>query len=1008
LEEGGESRLPFAWSDVSLHAPGASELRATIELRGEEGISLRAADASGAPVLAIGALALRPVDRTRLSGHDAPEHSLSEVQWSEVPLGDPGAEPFDLQGDLAPLIDAFAESLPPSTVLWRLPSSLLDQEGPARAREALELTLELLQDWLAEERLAASRLAVVTEGAIAAGPGEDPDLPAASVWGLLRSAQSENPERFVLIDTDGSEASEAALPAALGIEDEPQLALREGVALAARLAPLAARGGELVPPPGPWRLDSVNRGTLDSLALLSAEDAEEPLGPTAVRVAVRAAGINFRDVLIALGLYPGEAAIGTEGAGVVLEAGAEVSDLQPGDPVTGFLAPAFAPTAIAERGLLAPIPREWSFEQAAAIPSVFLTARFGLGDLAGLQAGEKILIHAGAGGVGMAAIQLAQRLGAEVFATASPGKWDVLREAGLAEDHIASSRELGFRQKFLEVTGGEGVDVVLNSLAGEFADASLELLPRGGRFLEMGKTDIRDGEQVAKDHPGVAYRAFELGEAGPERMAQMLTETIELLSQGALNHSPTTSWDVRRAPEAFRHLREGKNVGKVVLTIPRPIDPDATVLITGATGTLGALTARHLAEAHGARHLLLVSRSGEEAPGARELREELEEQGAEVTIAACDVSQRPALEQLFASIPAEHPLGAIVHAAGALDDATIDSLSAERFAHVFAPKADAAWHLHELSAGLDLSAFVLFSSAAGTLGSPGQGNYAAASSFLDALAVHRQAQGLAATSIAWGYWESVSALTAKLEEADLARMRRSGMEAISDQAGLALFDAALLGGSAATLAAPLRRSSLRSLAAAGMLAPLMRGLVSAPAKRRRASSGALAAKLAALPEAEREPFVLDLVRTEAAAVLGHGSAEAVDPDRAFKELGFDSLAAVELRNRLGANTGLRLAPTLIFDYPSSRQLSGYLLGELELKEKGLAEAELAELERALASASSSDPGRTKVATHLRALAANLEGEETAASPERERLESATDDELLEFVDEQMGRGPNGR
>src|SRR4029077_2655764 len=254
------------------------------------------------------------------------------------------------------------------------------------------------------------------------------------------------------------------------------------------------------------------------------------------------------------------------------------------------------PLATGERDFLVPIPASWSFEQAAAMPIVFATAYYGLFDLAGLKAGEKVLIHAGAGGVGMAAIQLARHLGAEVFATAGPAKWEVLREAGIEEDHIASSRELEFKDKFLETTDGEGVDVVLNALAGEFVDASLALLPRGGRFLEMGKMDIRDPERVAAEHKGVSYRAFDLVEAGPGRTGEMLAEIAGLFEQGALHHSPITAWDMRKAPQAFRHLREGRNVGKVVLSVPRAIDPERTVLIPGATGGLGALIARHLAE----------------------------------------------------------------------------------------------------------------------------------------------------------------------------------------------------------------------------------------------------------------------------------------------------------------------------------------------------------------------------------------------------------------------------
>ncbi|MGC1853732.1 MAG: type I polyketide synthase, partial [Solirubrobacterales bacterium] len=356
------------------------------------------------------------------------------------------------------------------------------------------------------------------------------------------------------------------------------------------------------------------------------------------------------------------------------------------------------------------------------------------------------------------------------------------------------------------------------------------------------------------------------------------------------------------------------------------IDPERTVLITGATGVLGALTARRLVERHGARHLLLLSRGGSRAEGAEELRKELEELGAEVEIVAGDVSDREVLEELLAAIPAERPLGAVVHCAGALADGTVETLTAEQLERVFVPKADAASHLHELTAEADLSAFVLFSSAAGALGGPGQANYAAANAFLDALAEKRRGQGLPATSIAWGLWEQRSEMTSGLSETDLARMRRSGFGALSDERGLALLDAALDLDHPTSLAISLNFKGLRTLASAGALPPIFGELVRAP-RRRSAAGGSLAAKLASLPSAEHESYVLELVRSEAAGVLGHDSGREVEPEKAFRELGFDSLAAVELRNRLGTATGLRLAATVVFDYPNSVALAEHLRAE---------------------------------------------------------------------------------
>ncbi len=430
--------------------------------------------------------------------------------------------------------------------------------------------------------------------------------------------------------------------------DEPQIAVRSGELLAPRL------GRTAVQPAGrAWRLGIESKGSLDGLAILPS-DAERPIGPQEVRIGIRAAGLNFRDVLIALGTYPGEAPLGSEAAGVVLEVGADVTGLVPGERVMGLLMDPFGPVGITDHRMVVPMPEGWSFTEAAAMPLVFLTAYYALTDLGGVQSGERLLVHAAAGGVGMAAVQLARHWGVEVYATASRAKQDAVRDSGVLGDRIGSSRDLSFREQFLEATGGAGVDVVLNALAGEFIDASLDLLPRGGRFLEMGKADIRDAEAVAGARPGVRYVAFDLLEAGPDRIQQMLRDLVGLFEAGALRHSPIRSWDVRRGADAFRFLREGRNVGKVVLTVPAPLDPEGTVLITGGTGGLGASFAGHFVREYGAKHLLLLSRRGRAAEGVADLVGELEALGARVRVEACDVADRDELAQLVGSL--ERPL----------------------------------------------------------------------------------------------------------------------------------------------------------------------------------------------------------------------------------------------------------------------------------------------------------------------------------------------------------------
>ncbi|AUX43619.1 hypothetical protein SOCE26_050690 [Sorangium cellulosum] len=974
LEEATEVALPFAWSGVSLHAVGASTLRVRFDrapraARPAGALSLMVADAHGEPIARVEALTGRPISaeqlRGALSSHD---DALSVVEWIELPGGTPAATPArwafvgpaELVGPADPAPAAARAAGPPrverhadltalkralddgaalpDVVVVRFASdaaaiSAAGAEGViSAAHHAAERALDVLQTWLADERLVASHLVVLTRGAVAAQPDEDvPDLVHAPLWGLVRTAQAESPGvPIALVDTDDGEASSAALFGALDAS-EPQLALRDGRRLAPRLA--AARGKDaLVPPAAPaWRLHIPAKGTLESLALVPYPEAMAPLGDGQVRVAVRAAGMNFRDVLDALGMYPGDPGpLGGEGAGVVLEVGPGVRKFAPGDRVVGVLRAGFAPVAVTDQRVLARMPEGWSFLEAAGIPIVYLTAYYGLVDLARLQPGERIVIHAAAGGVGIAATQIARHLGAEVFATASPGKWGTLRALGFDAAHIASSRALDFERQFLDATGGAGVDVVLDCLAREFVDASLRLLPRGGRFIEMGKTDIRDAGDVAARHPGVAYRAFDLVEAGPERIEEMLAELMALFERGALRPPPTAARDIRNAPRAFRSLAQARHVGKVVLTVPRPLDPEGTVLVTGGTGTLGALLARHLVRAHGVRHLLLASRQGALAPGAEALARELGAAGARVTVAACDAADRSALEALLGGIPREHPLTAVVHAAGALDDGLLGALTPERLRPVLRAKVDAALHLHELTAPLDLSAFVLFSSLSGVLGGPGQANYAAANAFLDALAQHRRARGLPAISLDWGYWKERTGLTAHLTEADLDRMARGGVVPLASDEGLALFDAALARPEPAIAAARFDAVALR--ARADVLPPLLRGLVRVRPARRVAANApgasSLQQRLLALPAADRARALLDVVGAAVATVLGIGSHAELKGDRPLQELGLDSLMALELRNRLAAATGLRLHATLLFDYPTPDALAGFLVKQL--------------------------------------------------------------------------------
>jgi acyl transferase domain-containing protein/acyl carrier protein len=649
--------LPFAWTGVSLLEKGMSSLRVRVTRAQTGGMSVVVADEHGRPVAAVESLILREVPKAQFQSmrvarhHDAlfclewvplavsrsvptsptknwallGDESVDEVPGADGDLGksDPAIAKHAGLDSLIEAIESGAEV--PSAVLVRFG---VDSKQPAAgARSMLDEALELIQRWLADSRFAGSRLVFLTNGAVSVGAAhEPPDLSGAALWGLVRSAQSEHPGRFTLIDIDLADSSSEMTAAALGLA-EPQLAMRNGELLAARLTRIAA-----------------------------------------------------------------------------------------------------------------------------------------VGDLEG---------------------RVSQNV-------ADEGGAKMLTDIGLT----------------------------------------------------------RSGE------PG-------------------------------------------------------------------------TVLITGGTGALGALLARHLVNNHAVVSLLLTSRRGSRAPGAEQLAAELRELGARVEICACDVSDREQLSRLLDSVPSEYPLCAVMHAAGILDDGMIDSLTPERVSRVFAPKADAAWHLHELTDELDLSAFVLFSSSTSIFGGPGQANYAAANAFLDSLAVHRRALGLPGTSLAWGWWEAADGMAGEMSAIDRTRMQRGGVLPLSAEEGIALFDVAF--GVDEPLVIPVRLdiAAMRAQARGGMVPPLLRGLIRVSSSSEGESArGSLVLRLSKTPENERKRVVLDHVRAEVAAVLGHSSLDEVDPQRAFNELGFDSLAAVELRNRLGVACNAVLPATLVFDYPTPSALSDFLIAEI--------------------------------------------------------------------------------
>jgi polyketide synthase 12 len=858
----GQARMPFSINRVQMHGSGASALRVRLTAHGEE-FSVSAANPAGQPVLSIGLVATRPISSTQLSvGGQSTTDSLLRVRWSPV------AAPSGVY-DLAPDV----------TVQWCV------EIDP---RRAAAWALTSVQSFLREDSAASARLALVTRGAMVCDPADDVDVAQAAVWGLVRTARAEHPGRFVLVDLDGHDSSATMLPAALTL-DEPELAIRGDIVSVPRLARVAGEDRMTIPDAPSWHLDATDKGSAKSPTLIPDESASTPLTAGQVRIAVRAIGLNFPDALVTSGMLPGSELTGQEGAGVVVEVGPDVSDLVVGDRVLGIWRQGVSSVATADRPLVARMPAGWSFAQAASVPITYATALYGLRDLGGVRPSDRVLVHGAAGGVGAAVGHVAKRLGAEVLGAA-----DVADQFGTA-------------------------DVVLNVLAGEFPDALLPVLKRGGRFVEVGKTTSLEHVDLHADH-----RSFDLLSLDIDVLCDLLADVVQLLETDVhAGLPPLHAWDVRWAREAMNFVRQGEHVGINVLTLPRALDPDGTVLITGGTGVLGGLFARRLVTEYNVRNLVLTSRRGPDTPGSAELAAELIELGAEVRVVACDIADRAQAQTLLAEIGAS--LTGVIHAAGAVDDGIVESLTAERLDAVFSPKVDGATHLDELTRHLDLALFVLFSSVAGTIGTQGQANYAAANSALDALAIRRRAAGLPAQSLAWGLWQSAISLAIDLDDNDLGRLARSGLLPMPTGQGLALFDAALAEGGVVLVAARL----ILNCEGSGV-SPLLGGL--AMPKRRVASGDgpttptaeSLSSKLVGMATAERTATLLAIVQSHTAMVLDHTDPEAIGCDRPFDELGIDSLSAVELRNRLSAETGLRLSPTMVFDHASPLRLAEHL------------------------------------------------------------------------------------
>ncbi|MBL8348625.1 MAG: type I polyketide synthase [Rubrivivax sp.] len=794
-----------------------------------------------------------------------------------------------------------------------------------------------------------TRVWVLTRGAQAAGGASSaaPDLVQAPLWALAGVMAAElAAQKIVRIDLDadalaagrGAVDEAAALVAHLLHPDaEDRIALRGAQRLVARLAPSKA---ESRLPEAPLQLGVTERGSLANLRLLTVPRAAP--GPGEVEIRVFATGLNFRDVLNALGMYPGDPGpLGNECAGVISAVGPGVTEFAVGDEVVSMVDKSFATWAVAPVVMTVKKPREMEFAEAATVPVTFLTALHALRDLAGLKRGDRVLIHAVTGGVGMAALQLALRAGAEVYGTAgTPAKRALAKRLGA--HHVGDSRSLSFAADFRHAMGNaraggnaqeaQGMDIVLNSLAGEFIPESLALLRPGGHFIEIGKTGIWNPAKVAEAYPGRHYHPLYLGElaaARPEYVKGMLQEVLADIGRGELRALPARCWPLDEAEAAFRFMGQGHHTGKIVVTqSPAPvIRADASYLVTGGLGGLGLACAAGLADA-GARYLTLL---GRKAPGAAALQaiDALRARGVAVRVAAADVADAPSLARVLAPAEGLPPVRGILHAAGTVDDAMLAEIDIGRFAGVMAPKVRGSWNLHALTAKMPLDFFVCFSSGASLLGSPGQGNYAAANAFMDALAHRRRWRGQHALAINWGSW-SGAGMAEGVDASHRRRWAALGLTMIEPAEGVSMLMQLLQANRHAVAAAlPLTRSRLP----AG-LAPFYALLQTArPAAATAPGASApptadLLPRLQAAGREEQRAMLQDFLADQVVRVLALGSGHAVDRQRSLMDLGMDSLMAMELRNRLQAATRLTVAVADLLQGPSIRKLADDLLGQM--------------------------------------------------------------------------------
>jgi acyl transferase domain-containing protein/D-arabinose 1-dehydrogenase-like Zn-dependent alcohol dehydrogenase/acyl carrier protein len=775
-----------------------------------------------------------------------------------------------------------------------------------------------------------------------------------SLWGMANVLQVEHPElRTVRIDLDVDSAQDhKVMDDILTVQTDCMVALRKGNRLVNRLArsntKLAEKGKIL-------QLTIPVKGVIDNLTYV--EIPRPVIDDDQIEVQSIAAGMNFRDLLNVLDMYPGPnpGPLGGEGSGKVVAVGKNVKNLKVGDDVFGVLLPSLAQYTHTYPELVTKKPVNISHEEASSITVTYMTAHYGFVHLAKIKKSDKVLIHSSAGGVGIAALQIAKMYGCEIFGTASnPKKHAVSREYGAT--HMGNSRTLDFADEFKEITNGEGVDVILNTLNNEFIPKSLEILKQGGRFIEIGKAGVWTKEQMKAYRPDVQFWHFdlvEMWETNKPIIKQMFDELTPDLAAGRLKPLPITIFPFTEADKAFRYMSHAKHIGKIVIThrasTGAEFRPDGCYVLTGGFGGLGMLVANWMVD-HGAKHLTLLGRRGMPADAGADVAA-LEAKGAAVTSLVCDVGSDADVKQMVSTVSASgFPLRGIMHAAGFLRDALIDEQDWAQFQAVMAPKVSGGWSLHQHTLGVrTLDFLTLFSSASAIIGNLGQSNYASANAFLDGLAAYRCSIGEPGLSINWGPWAEVG-MASTVDAGAVSRWNEGGISLIMPDDGLTILERAMSGTSPQLVVLDIKWKRYGKQIEPGFEQPMLADLLPKAKSKKSAKKGisgkkgagggeagseeaaGIMTELAATPVDLRLSVLKEFITVSVVRVLVLDPNEDFDTNRPLTELGMDSLMVRELSNALSGGLGIKLPVTLAYDYPNVESMATFILSKLKIKE----------------------------------------------------------------------------